>query len=102
MGMDSMGKLRPPKGTGRVVGSLRSWRYCEIKVLAAEPRSQKRSGDEAFDRGFAARDGCRQISLDYITTAPPPNVTRLLQLGTWTELTSCTLIRTYSHRYVRV
>ena len=29
--------------------SLRSWRYCEIKVLAAEPQSQKRSGDEAFE-----------------------------------------------------
>ena len=33
----------------RVRDSLRSWRYCEIKVLAAEPRSQKRSGDEAFE-----------------------------------------------------
>ena len=31
------------------VFSLHSWRYCEIKVLAAEPRSQKRSGDEAFE-----------------------------------------------------
>ena len=27
--------------------SLCSWRYCVIKVLAAEPRSKKRSGDEA-------------------------------------------------------
>ena len=33
--------------------SLRSWRYCVIKVLAAEPRSKKRSGDEA--RGSAAK-----------------------------------------------
>ena len=38
--------------------SLRSWRYCEIKVLAGSI--------------------VRVISLDYITTAPPPNVTRLL------------------------
>ena len=27
--------------------SLRSWRYCVIKVLAAEPQSKKGSGDEA-------------------------------------------------------
>ena len=28
--------------------SLRSWRYCVIKVLAAEPRSKKRSWDESW------------------------------------------------------
>ena len=28
--------------------SLRSWRYCVIKVLAADPRTKKGSGDEAF------------------------------------------------------
>ena len=34
--------------------SLRCWRYCEMKVLAAEPRSKKRSGDEAFEIFLAA------------------------------------------------
>ena len=40
---------------------------CEIKVLAAKPCSKKREQG----RG-------RQILLDYITSAPPPNLTRLL------------------------
>ena len=44
------------------LNSLRSWRYCVIKVLAAEPRSKKGSGDEAFE--FLA--------------VPPPNLTRLV------------------------
>ena len=39
--------------------SLRSWRYCVIKLLAAELRSKKRSGDEAFG-------------------SAPPNLTRLV------------------------
>ena len=39
--------------------SLRSCRYCVIKVLAAEPRSKKRSGDEAF------LSRLHQISLDW-------------------------------------
>ena len=41
------------------LGRLRSWRYCVIKALAAEPRSKKRNGDEAF---FWRP---RQISLDW-------------------------------------
>ena len=59
--------------------SLRNWWYCVIKVLAAEPRSKKRSGDEAF--GLS-----RGISLPLMaanshstgTAAPPPNLTRLV------------------------
>ena len=52
--------------------SLRSWRYCKIKVLAAEPRSQKRSRD-----GYAVKSYStilqrlrRQMSLDYYTIPP--------------------------------
>ena len=43
--------LSPPR-------SLRSWRYCVIKVLAAEPRSKKKEwgrGVLNISRGFAAR-----------------------------------------------
>ena len=45
-----------------------------IKVLAAEPRSKKRSGDEAFEisRGSAAN------SYSTGTAAPPPNLLRLV------------------------
>ena len=35
--------------------SLRSWRYCVIKVLAAEPRSKIRSADEAFEVWYFSR-----------------------------------------------
>ena len=37
-----------------------------IKVLAAEPRSRKRSGDEAF------------LAASSLVEAPPPNLTRLV------------------------
>ena len=42
-----------------------------IKVLATEPRSKKRSGDEAFgiSRGISSP----------LVAAPPPNLTRLVQ-----------------------
>ena len=45
--------------TEAIDSSLRSCRYCVIKVLAAEPRSKKRSGDEAF------LSRLHQISLDW-------------------------------------
>ena len=48
---------------------------CEIKVLAAEPCSKKREQGRGGWYFWRLR---RQISLDYITTAPPPNLTRLL------------------------
>ena len=60
--------------------SLRSGRYCVGAILKFWRQSRvpkKGSRDEAG--GFAARDGSAgQIALDYITTAPPPNLTRLL------------------------
>ena len=40
-----------------------------IKVLAAEPRSKKRSGDEAFEVFLAASP---------LVAAPPPNLPRLV------------------------
>ena len=52
--------------------SLRSWRYYVIKVLAAEPRSKKRSGDEVFE-------------IPTGTAAPPPNLTRLVQIAPATQ-----------------
>ena len=60
--------------------SLRSWWYCVIKVLAAEPRSKKRSGDEAFgiSRFFATCGGSPANSHSTGTAAPPPNLTRLV------------------------
>ena len=42
------GKKKDFNLTFRILCSLRSWRYCVI-VLAAEPRSKKISGDEAFE-----------------------------------------------------
>ena len=58
--------------------SLRSWRYCVGARLTFWRRSRvpkKGSRDEAVEIFLAA---CHQISLDYITTAPPPHLTRLL------------------------
>ena len=64
-----------------VIFSLRSWRYCEIKVLAAEPRSQKRSGDEAFEIFLAASP---------LVTATPSNLTRLYYNGSAAKCHSTT------------
>ena len=51
-----------------------------IKVLAAEPQSKKRSGDEAFgiSHGFATCGGSTANSHSTGTAAPPPNLTRLV------------------------
>ena len=58
--------------------SLRSWRFCvgaRLKFWRRSRVPKKGSRDEAVEisRGFPARDGS-----DYITTAPLPNLTRLL------------------------
>ena len=64
--------------------SLRSWRYyvgARLEFWRWSRVPKKGSRDEAvgISRGFAARDGpARQISLDYITTAPPLSLSRLL------------------------
>ena len=52
--------------------SLRSWRYC----VGARLKFWRRS--RVPKEGSSSWRLRRQISLDYITTAPPPNLTRLL------------------------
>ena len=43
------------KSSRRRKRSLRSWRYCVIKVLAAESRSKISSADEAFEVWYFSR-----------------------------------------------
>ena len=67
------------------VASLRSWRYCvgaRLKFWRRSRVPKKGRRDEAVEMYFSRLRRSwrlrRQISLDYITTAPPPNLTRLL------------------------